>query len=106
MFTFLSPKTHRKDQVIARGGICLFALFFFLCAALSALPSLGSVSDLLSQNGLAGYTAQSDNRSDRHREAIKQFTDRPASDQTSSDTTDEVPSVAPTPAVSAEHTAL
>lgn len=83
MFPFLSTKTHHKDQVAARSGICLFALLFFLSAALSALPSLGSLTEQLAEKGLAGYAEETTESSDRHEKALKEFTDRPIADKTS-----------------------
>lgn len=96
MFEFLSTRTHRKDQVAARFCICLFALLFLLCAALSSLPSYGRLTDALSQNGLAGFSEESDPPSQTHEEALKEFTDRPVSEETSiSDKTDGDTSAAP-----------
>lgn len=100
MLAFLSTQTHRKDQVVARTCICLFALLFFICAALSAFPSLASVNDYFTQNGLAGYTENEDKSTDRYDGALKQFTDRPNSRETGSvgqDADGETPSaLAPT----------
>lgn len=86
MFPFLSPKTNRKDQAVARSGICLFALLFFLCALLSSLPSFGSLTEFLSEKGLAGYTSAADARSDEHSAALSRFSDRPLKERTSSAT--------------------
>lgn len=110
MFPFLSTKNHRKDQVAARLGICIFALLFFLCAALSALPSFGLFTDWLSQKGVAGYADRSveqDESSDRHEGALKQYTDRPLDEETSAPAKEsrDQPS-ALIPPIDASHTAL
>lgn len=87
MFSFLSCRKHRSDQVAARAVICLFALLFFISAALSALPSfsaLSSLTDFLADKGLAGYTAEAQTEApNEFSEALESYTDRPFPAQTS-----------------------
>lgn len=90
MFDFLSARSGSKDQAAARTGICLFALLFFVLAALSSLPSPDRLTALLSEKGLAGYVeASQDER--LHEKALQQFTDRPASEQTTAPLTEPIP---------------
>lgn len=84
MFAFLSPKSNRRDKVAARAVVCLFALIFFLCAALSALPPLSAITDFLAEAGLSGYGIAADEHSDAHDEAIEHFSDRPIEYETQS----------------------
>lgn len=88
MFDFLSARTGRKDQAAARTGICLFALLFFVLAALSSLPSPDRLTAFLAENGLAGYTEASEDEH-LHEKALQQFTDRPENAQTSTPLTAE-----------------
>lgn len=91
MVSFLSAREHRKDQLAARIVICVFALIFLLCAALSALPSFDSLSSFLSDSGLAGYAAvsEAEDNAATHSEVLEQFTDRPIESGTSTPITAE-----------------
>lgn len=92
MIDFLSARGCRKDQAAARTGICLFALLFFLFAALSSLPSPDRLTAFLSEKGLAGYAVATEDEQ-LHEEALQQFTDRPESASTSAPVTEDVPTV-------------
>lgn len=107
MKPFFSAKANRKDQLAARVLVCLFALLFFISAAVSALPSFSAATGLMTENGLAGYSTEPSTQPNKHESAIKQFSDRPSPSKTSSPKpSSETDDPLPTPSVGAEKISL